>query len=194
MKDDRPASQVKGVEITASQAMPVESSTRTLDAASIFDVHGDLLWRHLQRLGVRESDLSDALQDSLLVIHRKLSSYDASRPIEAWLYGIALKVAASYRRRAHVRREHPTELVADRVDEHGVDPEAQMVVRQTRARLDALLDQLEPERRAVLVMFELEEMPCERIAALLGVPVGTVYSRLHAARRELESAVRRRPL
>lgn len=192
MKDGPRSSQVEGVDLTASHPLPAVTAVRTLDAAAVFDAHGDLLWRHLQRLGVREPDLADALQDALLVIHRKLSSYDASRPIEGWLYGICVKVAASYRRRAHVRREQSDAGVPDRADERGVDPEAQMVSQQSRARLDVLLDRLDPEKRAVLVMFELEEMPCERIAALLGVPVGTVYSRLHAARREIETAARRR--
>jgi RNA polymerase sigma-70 factor (ECF subfamily) len=180
-----------GVAISAAQPLTMTLSP-PLDVAAVFDAHGDLMFRHLQRLGVREADVSDALQDALLVIHRRLGDYDTSRPIEPWLYGICVKIAASYRRRAHVRRERPTELVAEQADEHGVDPEAHLASREARARLDALLDRLDPERRAVLVMFELEEMPCDRIASLLGVPVGTVYSRLHAARRELERVVRRR--
>ncbi len=47
------------------------------------------------------------------------------------------------------------------------------------------------DRRAVFVMFEIEEMPCAEIAALIGVPVGTVYSRLYAARKELAKLLER---
>ena len=47
------------------------------------------------------------------------------------------------------------------------------------------------ERRALFVMFELDEMSCEEIAEVLGVPVGTVHSRLHAARKEFQAALTR---
>lgn len=181
----------EGGVLTATRTLPM-TIAKPLDVAAVFDAHGDLLFRHLQRLGVREADVSDALQDALLVIHRRLADYDPARAIEPWLYGICVKVAAAYRRRAHVRREQSSDEIAERIDERASNPEAQLEARETKRRLDELLDRLDPERRAVLVMFELEEMPCERIAALLGVPVGTVYSRLHAARRELERVVRRR--
>jgi RNA polymerase sigma-70 factor (ECF subfamily) len=181
----------EGGVIAATPTLPM-TIAKPLDVAAVFDAHGDLLFRHLQRLGVREADVSDALQDALLVIHRRLGDYDSERAIEPWLYGICVKIAAGYRRRAHVRREHSSDAIAERADDRASDPEAQFEAREAKRRLDELLDRLDSERRAVLVMFELEEMPCERIAALLGVPVGTVYSRLHAARRELEKVVRRR--
>lgn len=179
----------EGTVITAHATLPLPHA-KALDVAAVFESYGDLLFRHLQRLGVRDADASDALQDALLVIHRRLGDYDSERAIEPWLYGICVKVAASYRRRAHVRREAPSELIAEQPDDTNAGPEARLEAHQARTRLGALLDRLDPERRAVVVMFELEEMSCERIATLLGVPVGTVYSRLHTARRELEKAVR----
>ncbi len=192
MKDGPGHPQVDSVyAVAASQPITTSPALPALDATSVFDVHGDLLFRHLQRLGVREADLSDALQDTLIVVHRRLGAFDRTRPVEPWLYGICAKIAAAYRRRAHVRRELPSESMSERADEAADDPEARLDARQSRARLDALLAHLEPERRAVLVMFELEEMPCDRIAAALGVPIGTVYSRLHTARRELVSLARR---
>ena len=51
------------------------------------------------------------------------------------------------------------------------------------------LDAMDLDKRAIFVMFELEEMRCPEIAAVLGVPVGTVYSRLHAARHQFEAVV-----
>jgi RNA polymerase sigma-70 factor (ECF subfamily) len=54
-----------------------------------------------------------------------------------------------------------------------------------------VLDELDAERRALIVMFEIEGMRCPEIAEVLGVPVGTVYSRLSAARESLVTAARR---
>ncbi len=54
-----------------------------------------------------------------------------------------------------------------------------------------MLDELDLERRAVFVMYEIDELPCEQIAAMIGVPVGTVHSRLHAARKEFQRAAAR---
>jgi RNA polymerase sigma-70 factor (ECF subfamily) len=54
-----------------------------------------------------------------------------------------------------------------------------------------MLDALDLDKRAVFVMFEIEGMGCEEIASVLGIPVGTVYSRLHVARRDFEKALAR---
>ena len=54
-----------------------------------------------------------------------------------------------------------------------------------------VLDAMEPERRALFVMIVIEEMPTEEVAVLLDVPVGTVHSRMHAARKQFEDCVKR---
>ena len=71
------------------------------------------------------------------------------------------------------------------------DPEQNVLARDARRRLDAALDSLEPEKRAVLVMFELEGMACAEIGELLGVPKGTVFSRLSSARQAFLAALQR---
>ena len=64
-------------------------------------------------------------------------------------------------------------------------PEARYATEEARVRLERLLDKLSPERRATFVLFEVEGASCEEIAELTGVPVGTVYSRLHFARKQV---------
>ena len=63
--------------------------------------------------------------------------------------------------------------------------------RAARARLARVLDAMDADKRALLVMFEIEELPCDEIAAIVGAPVGTVWSRLHAARRQFEARLAR---
>jgi len=66
-----------------------------------------------------------------------------------------------------------------------------VAARESARHLQAALDTMEPGHRAVFILFELEGEPCDSIAAGLGLPVGTVYSRLHAARRAFRESVTR---
>ncbi len=131
------------------------------------------------------------MQEVFVVVHQRLHTFDTSTELPAWLFGICRRVAAAHRRRAHVRRELPTEFAGETLADAGLNPEQSAEKRQARARLDAILDEIDPEKRAVFVMFEIDELPCETIAEALGVPVGTVYSRLHAARKEFQKALAR---
>jgi RNA polymerase sigma-70 factor (ECF subfamily) len=71
------------------------------------------------------------------------------------------------------------------------NPEEAAETRQAREKLRAILDEMEIERRAVFVMFEVDEMTCDEIASAIGAPVGTVWSRLHAARKEFAKILAR---
>lgn len=146
--------------------------------------HAERVWRNLHRMGVHEADLPDMLQEVFVVVHRRLDSFDGSSKVSTWLYEICRRVASNYRRRAHVRRERPDESPRERA--HHETPEAAAIATHRKRLLGELLDQLDVDRRAVLVMFELEELSCAAIAEQVGIPVGTVYSRLHQARIDLK--------
>lgn len=135
-------------------------------------------------MGVHEADLPDMLQEVFVVVHRRLDSFDGTSKLSTWLYEICRRVASNYRRRAHVRREKPAE--SQRESAHHDTPEAAAIARHRKQLLGELLDQLDVDRRAVLVMFELEELSCADIAEQVGIPVGTVHSRLHHARIDLK--------
>jgi RNA polymerase sigma-70 factor (ECF subfamily) len=163
---------------------PVDCSSNPLDVAQIYAKYAPLLWRSLQRTGVPEADLPDALQEVLLVAHRRLASFDGQSKLTTWLFGICLRVAATQRRARRRRREESLDQRAAPPALVETDhPEQQALARDARRRLEAALDGLDPEKRAVFVMFEIEGMACAEIAELLGVPKGTVFSRLAHARR-----------
>ena len=163
-----------------------------LSVEQVHEQHADFVWRSLQRLGVRDSDLEDALQDVFVVVHRKLDTFHGSSRLTTWLYGIALRVAAAHRRRAHIRREEMTPDVEATADSPAPgDPEAALLERESRRRLQRVLDSLSLEKRAVFVMFEIEGLSVLEIAETMGVPVGTVHSRLYAARAEFARAAER---
>lgn len=161
-----------------------------LDLRAVHDAHGDFVWRSLLRMGVREANLADVYQEVFLVVHQRLHTFDHSSRLTTWLFAICLRVASQHRRRAWVRRESLADEALDVVD-GAPTPEQALEARQRKARLDALLDALDPERRAVFVMYEIDGMTCEAIAQVLGAPLGTVYTRLRSARGDLEQAAAR---
>jgi RNA polymerase sigma-70 factor, ECF subfamily len=168
---------------------PVALEGSPMNVSSIHEAHCDFVWSTLQRFGVRAADLEDMMQEVFVVVHRRLHTFDGVAQMTTWLYGICERVAADYRRRAYIRREESVEQVPDIATTAG--PEDAAVARERRQRLEQILDQMDLTRRAVFVMFEIEELPCETIAAMIGVPVGTVYSRLHVARLEFKKILAR---
>jgi RNA polymerase sigma-70 factor (ECF subfamily) len=165
---------------------------RALDVTAVHSTHADFVFRSLSRLGVREPDLLDALQEVFVVVHRRASSYDGTSKLTSWLFGICLRVAAAHRRKLYRRREQPLgdELELGQSEQPG--PEQAVAAKQARAELEAILEQLSLDKRAVFVMFEIEAMSCAEIAATLELPLGTVHSRLHAARHEFARILERR--
>lgn len=170
--------------MTEPQTDGPEQIERQLDVAAIYSEHAQFLWKSLYRMGVPEADLPDALQEVLCVVHRRLGSFDGRSQLTTWLFGICLRVAATLRRTRRRRREDPLEVeVASSVLVETNHPESRALQSDARRRLALALDALDPEKRAVFVMFEIEGMGCAEIAALLGVPKGTVFSRLSHARQ-----------
>jgi RNA polymerase sigma-70 factor, ECF subfamily len=193
----RPAWRIQG-QVPSALTMPSEGeASPLLPVAEIHALHADFVWRSLQRLGVPAADLEDALQEVFIVDHRRLESFDQSSRITTWLFGICLRVASAQRNRAHVRRERTgatPDWLESLPDERGLElpnPEEAVLEREQRAELEALLDGLDPVRRASVVMFEIEGMSAPEIATLTGVPINTVYSRLASAREKLKSAALR---
>jgi RNA polymerase sigma-70 factor (ECF subfamily) len=151
--------------------------------------HAEFVWKSLQRLGVPGTELEDLLQDVFLIVHKRLHTFDGRSSMQAWLWGICRRVAAAYRRRAHVHRECVVTRSLEGSSE-GIDPDPEQatLTRQQGEQLTAILDKLDLDKRAVFVMFEIEELGCDEIASMLGIPIGTVHSRLHAARKAVKKA------
>ncbi len=178
---------------TAVEATRGSASLVAPSAPSFAEVYRDYAayaWRVLRRLGVREADVEDVCQELFLVVHRKLPKFAHRSTLRTWLYSIAIRCASDHRRRAHVKREQPTRAFDDRAP---IDPPqpASLAHREARAVLDQILDALDQPKRAVFVLYELEELSMAEVAEAVGCPLQTAYSRLHAARAEFEAAVRR---
>ncbi|HET9932301.1 MAG TPA: sigma-70 family RNA polymerase sigma factor [Polyangiaceae bacterium] len=173
-----------------------QATASPLDVGAVYASQRDFVWLTLQRMGVRRADLEDVFQDVFMIVHRRLHTYRADAKLSAWLYGICLRCVARHRRRAFRRRESPEGVELEQRDsspwQARVDaPDRHLDDAQRQERLNRLLDVLDPEHRAMVVMYEIEELGCAEISELTGVKLGTIHSRLHAARRKLVSAARR---
>lgn len=163
----------------------------SLTLRAVYDEHFQFVWRSLRRLGVREADVPDAVQDVFLVVHRKLAEFEGRSKVTTWLFGIAMRVARDRQKLAYTRRRVDDEdAVAGCVDA-SADAFAELERKQGLELLELILDGMPMEQRAVFSLFELDGLTGDDIAELLEIPLGTVYSRLRLAREVFQRAVTR---
>ena len=157
--------------------------------AAVYREHHAFVWRVLRHLGVPPALVDDRLQDVFLVVYRRWHTYDAAASMRSWLYGIARRVAADQHRgdRRSARR-----LAAVPPPSPGPGPD-QLIARAEAADfVDQFLGGLDPERREVFVLAEVEHLSAPEIAAATGVKLNTVYSRLRVTRELFARAIDRR--
>jgi RNA polymerase sigma-70 factor (ECF subfamily) len=171
----------------ASEAEPILQA----GFRAIYDEHFNFVWRSLRRLGIPPADVSDAVQEVFVVVHRRLHEFEGRARLSTWLYRICLRVASDRRRSAYVRREEPSDVERMDLPDSGRNSEQKMVDDEELALLEASLGSLPFEQRAVFSLFELERISCESIAGILEIPLGTVYSRLRLAREAFRKAMLR---
>ncbi len=149
----------------------------------------EFVWRTLRRLGVPWCDLEDATQEVFVIAVRKLGEFEGRSSLKTWLFGIAHHVAQ--RASGAAGRGRCEEFSDAVVDLSGVSQEQALARREAVRTLYAILDELDHEQRVVFVRAELEQLSAPEIAQITGAALGTVYSRLRAARREFDLALKR---
>lgn len=186
-----------------ADAQRAETSDRTDDAelirrsrdepgvfAALFDRHAPELHRYVtRRLG--DSMADDIVADTFLAAFGKRGRYDATRPdARPWLYGIAANLIGkhrrtevrSYRALARTGVDEVAESYADRVD-------AEVTASAARRELASALATLSGGDRDVLLLIAWADLSYDEVAHALGIPVGTVRSRLHRARKKTRAAL-----
>lgn len=170
-------------------AAAAASAPRIPQFREIYDDYFDFVYRCARRLGVQERSLDDATQDVFIVVHRKLSGFEGRSGIKTWLYGITRRVAKDYRRR--VGRKEQGMVPTDGLATFASGPDEHAARRQAALVLETILSALDPARREVFVLAEMEQMTAPEISEALSVNLNTIYSRLRNARAEFETAVSR---
>jgi RNA polymerase sigma-70 factor (ECF subfamily) len=167
--------------VTKADAAASES-VNALTFERVYAEHARFVYRVLRGMGVSDAQVDDALQDVFVVVYQRLHEFDPRARVTTWLFQIALRVAHGYRRKSRRARDHtPTLELASALRSPLDDAESS----QSAQRLHVLLDGLDDEQRAVLILSDLEEMTAPEIAQLTGTPLNTVYTRLRRARQAL---------
>ena len=141
-------------------------------------------------------DAEEVVQDAFLKIHRALEGFRGDAALKTWILRIVMRLSLNRRRdraRSSWRRLglHQRSGDPDREPESpvgrggGPTPETLYISRETRLLLLQLLDELPPPLREVLILNSFEELSYEVISRILEVPLGTVSSRIHCARKKL---------
>ncbi len=156
---------------------------------AVFEAHFSYVWNALKRLGVAIRDLEDLTQQVFLQVHGQLSSFDTRRPMRPWLFSFAYHAASNYRSLARHRVE--LSIVGPEPIDSQPAPDEQLITRQELELAELALTRVALERRAVLLLHEVEGHSIPEIAETLEIPLNTAYSRLRLARQEYETAVRR---
>lgn len=158
---------------------------------TIFEREYGYIRNSVVRMGIRASDVPDVVHDIFLVVHEKLPTFDPTRPLRPWLFGISFRVAIGIKRRMGYRQERLEGTEAPEHASGGRSPEQQLSDAECRMQLGAAMNLLDDEKRAVFVLHDLDGVSMPVVAESLDIPLNTAYSRLRLARETLRARLTR---
>ena len=171
------------------------ANVRVRDAKfrEIYETWFDHILKWLYAFGVPASETEDLAQEIFLVVRRKLARFDGNN-LAGWLYRITQLTVRDHRRRSWfknlvVRRR---EIDLTEVSHGGESPERRYEQRENRRIFQELMDKMSEKRRTTFVLFEVEGYSGQEIAEMHDVPLGTVWTRLHHARKDFRKLVKGR--
>jgi RNA polymerase sigma-70 factor, ECF subfamily len=157
----------------------------------LYDRHEAALRRYFGRIGASGADAEDLVQATFLEVVKAAPRFDETLPLVSWLYGLASIMARRHRRSLARTAQRLLGWANHMLMEPIKSPAADVEREQELARLGAAFERLSPKKREVFVLVMLEGLSGEEAARALQVPVNTVWTRLHHARRELREALER---
>ncbi len=177
----------------ADHVLPRRSQAISRQAlGELLEQHRPLICRLARHTVGRDGEVEDVVQDVLVAIVTGIHRFRGDAKLTTWIAGIAVRTAMRHAQRSRRRGAALTPLGAS-VEEHSTaspradDPAEVVESNEFLDRLQAAIRTLPPRQRAAIVLRHIEGMPLQEIAEALGVPIGTVKSRLHHARRALRT-------
>lgn len=158
---------------------------------ALYDRHEPEVRRYLGRLGVPASDADDLVQATFLEVLSAAPRFDPALSARSWLMGVATMMARRHRQSVTRALARLASWVSRSIGAEASPPTpAEVFARgETTRRLMRALDAMSPKKREVFALVVLEELSGEEAARALGIPVNTVWTRLHHARLELRAAL-----
>jgi len=168
----------------------------------VFDLYHDYVYRLAHALVGHPQDAEDVTQEVFLRVYKALPSYQPDRgSLRTWLTQVVVNACRTHRRRNFWRWGRPLASVDDpTLADALIDPspwnapEKQALQAELRQAVGEVLATLRPDHRAVLVLHYYLDLSCPEIARILDCAEGTVYSRLHYARRRVQAQLEGRAL
>ncbi len=167
--------------------------TRPPDLATVYRLHADAVAAWARRMGGPDIDIEDIVHEVFLVAQRRLPEWRGDAKITTWLYEVTLRIVSDRRRRGRWRRFLPG---AHSRGTSGGDELSHLAAEQpgalellerheATATLYRILDGIGEKYRTVIILFELEGLSGEQIAALTGTSLANVWIRLHRGRQKV---------
>jgi RNA polymerase sigma-70 factor (ECF subfamily) len=163
--------------------------------ATVYGENLAFVFRSARALGVRPAAVDDVVQEVFVVVYRRLGTFDGQAKVRTWISRILVNVVRHHRRT--LVRKSPHEQAdgkpgdPDELPAAGPNPCEAVVLGERAQIVQRLLDGMDDDKREMLVLAEIEELPVPEIAAILGLKLNTAYSRLRLARRAFDDAVAR---
>lgn len=159
----------------------------------VYEEHVDFVWRTARRLGVQPAFLDDIVQNTFIIVLRKLAEFEGRSSLRTWLYGITSQVAREHRRSLRRKSPHWNAEASAPLEELATTCTGEDVTasREALRMVEHLLQGLGELEREVVVLMDLEGMSATEVASALCISPERVYSRLRAGRTALEKEMQR---
>lgn len=154
----------------------------------LYERYSPAVHRFISALGIPAEEREDAAQDVFMAVYRSLASFRGEAQLSTWIYRIAARHAVRMGRRRRVREFLGALALREPPPPAPPDPSERA---SHLHMLDRMLTRLNPKKRTVFVLFEIEGLKVDEIARVVGCPENTVWSRLHHARSEMLKMARR---
>jgi RNA polymerase sigma-70 factor (ECF subfamily) len=159
----------------------------------LYKTYFDFVWSSARYLGVDEAEMDDVVQEIFITIHGRISTLQKPESLRSWIYGITRRVVCTYHRtkRTALITTNTVRLEPEMLRPERTSPLQIVEQSEQTELLRILLNELDASKREIIQLAELHEMTAPEIAVAIDIPLNTVYSRLRAARQELEEGFRR---
>lgn len=167
------------IEVLSESPTPVADDASADPFAEVYQAHFDFVWRLARALGVELDGVDDVVHEVFLVVRRRLDTFDRERSMRAWLAGITRNLVMHHQRASSRRSRRIAALPEPDPPRR---PDEWLALAEAATLMARFLDELDPAKREVFVLMEIERMTAREVEAIVGVHHRTLHTRLRAAR------------